>query len=77
MKLRETKIEPFIAAKVFTEAQLNSIIDLGQEQIQEESRLATGENDSRTRSCKISWIYPGEKSQWIFDTIIAGFVKLN
>jgi len=77
LKLRETKIEPFVAAKVFTEAQLNSIIDLGYAQIQEESRLAAGENDLRTRNCKISWIYPGEKSQWIFDTIIAGFVKLN
>jgi PKHD-type hydroxylase len=77
LKLRETKIEPFISAKVFTEAQLNSIIDLGYEQIQEESRLAAGENDSRTRTCKISWLYPTQKSQWIFDTIIAGFVKLN
>jgi PKHD-type hydroxylase len=77
VKLREARIEPFVAARVFTDAQLNSIIDLGHEQIEEESRLAQGDADLKTRTCKISWIYPTEKSQWIFDIIIAGFVRLN
>jgi PKHD-type hydroxylase len=77
LKLREAKIEPFVAARVFTDAQLNSIMDLGHEQIEEESRLAAGDSDYKTRTCKIGWIYPTEKSQWIFDIITAGFVKLN
>lgn len=77
MKLREAKIEPFITARVFSDDQINRIIDLGTAGIEVESQLAAGEQDLKTRTCKISWLYPTESTQWIFDIITAGFVRLN